>query len=186
MYTSQIPLPSIIVLPSLNHCIIVIPSNQTHAWDDFSVSSPIVSLHFLEFVYYEFLRPAFDMGWKGLIGEKIEAQSTSASQMMRYSSNLLGPVIGALQTIFVETKGNHATYVGYDSALTNRLLGWTNNYRSMISELGDASTILKAKLASLVRITSNFAIQDDAEEKEADVNDEIDRSRPYIYGSGYS
>ena len=145
-----------------------------------------MSLHFLEFVYYEFLRPAFDMGWNGLIGEKIEAQSTSVSQMMRHSSNLLGPLIGALQTILVETKGHHATYVGYDSAHIKRLLGWTNNYRSMISELGDASTILKAKLASLVRISSNFAIQDDIEEKEADVDDESDRSQPYIYGSGYS
>ena len=168
------------------HRIIYCHSTQVHAWDDFSESNPIVCLHFLEFVYNEFLRPAFDMGWKGLIGEKIQAKSSSASQMMRYSSNLLGPVIGALQTILVETKGHHSPCGGYDPAHTNRMLGWANNHRSMISQLGDAGTILKAKLASLVRITSNFTIQDDIEEKEADLNDEDGNSQLSYYGIGFS
>ena len=147
---------------------------------------PVVSLHFLDFVYAEFLRPAFEMGWKGLIGEKIEAQSSSASQMMRYSSNLLGPVIGALQTILVETKGHHSAYVGYGPAHTNRMLGWANNDRSVIIQLGDTGTILKAKLASLVRITSKFTFQEDIEEKEADLDDKGGRSQLYMYGKGYS
>lgn len=112
--------------------------------DDFSGSNSVVSLHFLDFVYDEFLRPAFEMGWKGLIGEKIETRSSSASEMMRYSSNLLGPFIGALQTIIVEIKGQHSTYDGYDPTHTNRMLGWANNHRSIISQLGDAGTILKA------------------------------------------
>ena len=126
------------------------------------------------------------MGWKGLIGEKIEAQSSSASQMMRYSPNLLGPFIGALQTILVESKGHHSTHVGYDPAHINRLLGWANNHRSVISQLGDAGTILKDKVASLVRITSKFTVQDDIEEKEADLHGEGGRSQLYMYGKGYS
>lgn len=161
-------------------------SNQAHAWDDFSETSAIASLHFLDFVYYEILRPAFDMGWKGLICEKIEAQSSSASQMMRHSSNLLGPVIGSLQTILVEPICHPSTYAGHVPAYTYRMLGWAKKHRSMISQLGDAGTILKAKLASLVRITFNFTIQDDIEEEEADLDDEGGRPRLYIYGRGYS
>ena len=135
----------------------------------------------MDFVCNEFLRPALHMGWKGLICENIEAWSSSKSRMM---SNLLGPVISALQRILVEAKGRTSICVGYDPDHTNHVLNWTEKNRSMLFQLGDAGTILKAKLASLVRVTSKFIVQSDDDEKGVDPSNPEGPSQ--LYGRGYT
>jgi len=122
---------------------------QIHSWDDFSKSSVIGSAHFLDFVYYEFLRPAFNMGWGGLICEKMDDEASPAS------SSLLGPVVGALQNILAKTKGQSSVSFGYDPDHTKRkhVIGWVRNQHARLAQLGEATAILEAKVAALGRIT---------------------------------
>ena len=89
----------------------------------------MASVRFLDFVYYDILRPAYDMGWKDLAYEHIEdptyyvsdrktekgatniddeeaGLSTNPSvEMLRFSPYLCGPVVGAIHTIIAKAAG---------------------------------------------------------------------------------
>ena len=145
---------------------------QIHPWDDFSKSSLVDSSRFLDFVYEEILCPAYRMGWVDLISESIEDPSFYAKkgggkkklgvstpntsvEKLRFSSNLLGPVIGAIHTV-VARRGKDGEIqevnAGQPSTESNGA-PIIRDWDFILYRLGFSTrTLLAAKLRSLGRI----------------------------------
>ena len=88
----------------------------------------MASVRFLDFVYYDILRPAYEMGWKDLayehiedptyyvsdrktkngtanIDDEAELSANPSVEMLRFSPYLCGPVVGAIHTIIAKAAG---------------------------------------------------------------------------------
>ena len=149
-------------------------TSQAHSWDDFSKSSLVDSSRFLDFVYEEILRPAKYMGWVDLIGENIEDPSfyvktddegqkklgdsilNASVKNIRFASNLLGPVIGAIHTVIARKgRGGKIQEVNAGQPTTeSRDVPFIRNWDSVLYGLGNSTkAILAAKLGSIGRIT---------------------------------
>lgn len=145
---------------------------QAHSWDDFSKSSLVDSSRFLDFVYEEILRPAYHMGWVDLINESIKDPSfyvkkdggqkklsvstpNASVEKLRFSSNLLGPVIGAIHTVVGKGRDGKCQEVnaGQPSTESNDA-PIIRDWDSILYGLKCSTrAILAAKLSSLGRIT---------------------------------
>ena len=136
---------------------------QAHPWDDFSKSSLVDSSRFLDFVYEEILRPAYHLGWVDLINESIKDPSfyvkkkhdKSSVEKLRFSSSLLGPVIGAIHTVIAKKgRDGEIQEVGHGEANTgSNKSPVIEDWDIPLYELGFSTrTILSAMLNSLCRI----------------------------------
>ena len=143
-------------------------TSQAHSWDDFSKSSLVDSSRFLDFVYEEILRPAYRMGWVDLIDESIKdpsfyakkdeaqkKQDKSSVEKLRFSSSLLGPVIGAIHTVIARNGGGseiQEVNAGQPNTESNGA-PVTRDWDSILYSLGySTNALLAAKLNSLCRV----------------------------------